>query len=669
MRRLVLFLALCCAVNAQVYSPLVLKKGQVNTTDLKTMIADVYANAGARTPREKAEAIWRFFLTDGRYVKPGFWYHIAGWVYEEPRGEVLDAMKLINSYGFGLCYHIAPLLEAAFDAGGFEDARVWFLTGHTVAEVFYDGSYHYFDSDMMGYTSVGTGPLQSRRVVSVAELETDPQILLNKLDAPDRVKPGETDDPWYPADVRAKAMGDMASLFSTRNDNWLYPYKRYSTGHQMEFTLRPGEKMVRNYQPEKGLFYLPYRWDGTKYEEFPREIAQYEIRTEDGPHSQKDARLWGTGFIEYKPRELSFVATNGGRAATVEMPSPYVIIDANFRATVKLSAEQSLRVETSTDGGMEWREAATVNGPFDGEWKGEPAVLAKSEHGRLTAVSGSYGYLVRFVLKGADAGAVSNVTFTTRIQCNPRSLPELTSGVNDLQFSSGGVSRRELPVVLSRFAKLAERNSGAEYVETAGQGMVRNRDGQAGEVIFAVDADPSHALSSVDVGGRFLDLRGGLAPDKLTAETRTVTPWPSATAGDGSASIEWSTQVDGPYQPVWRYDPKLAWRDGSPIQRLLRWPDIDQTISSIPPQTRRIYVRYRFQGLAVDDFRLAAVQKESGSSSRVRVTHQWAENGVAREAQKMFAASTAPQTYTVETAREAKVENRALVIECLAAQP
>jgi hypothetical protein len=64
---------------------------------------------------------------------------------------VLDPIKLLNNYGFGLCYHIAPLLEAVFKAGGFEDARVWFLTGHTVAEVFYKGTYRYFNSDMMGY--------------------------------------------------------------------------------------------------------------------------------------------------------------------------------------------------------------------------------------------------------------------------------------------------------------------------------------------------------------------------------------------------------------------------------------------------------------------------------------------------------------------------------------
>src|SRR5512136_1011369 len=157
MKRLVLSLLIAAASRAQVYSPRVTLKGQIDSFDLPTLVRGIYDHAHAVTPRAKAEAIWRFFLTDGRYVKPGFWYHIAGWAYEEPDGEVLDALKLLNSYGFGLCYHIAPLLQAVFKAGGFEDARVWFLTGHTVTEVYYDGTYHHFDSDMMGYTTIGSG--------------------------------------------------------------------------------------------------------------------------------------------------------------------------------------------------------------------------------------------------------------------------------------------------------------------------------------------------------------------------------------------------------------------------------------------------------------------------------------------------------------------------------
>jgi hypothetical protein len=170
LHQLVLCATLALSATAQVYSPKVLLKSQPDASDLAKLARGIYANAGAKTPREQAEAIWRFFLTDGRFVKPGFWYHIAGWAYEEPMGEVLDPLKLLNSYGFGLCYHIAPLLEAVWKAGGFKDARVWFLTGHTVAEVFYDGAYHYYDSDMMGYNTTGPGSVRESLVSSVHQI-------------------------------------------------------------------------------------------------------------------------------------------------------------------------------------------------------------------------------------------------------------------------------------------------------------------------------------------------------------------------------------------------------------------------------------------------------------------------------------------------------------------
>ena len=181
------FLLCALHVQAQIYSPIVLKKGQADSTNLQAMARDIFTQSAAVTPREKAEAIWRFFLTDGRFVKPGFWYHIAGWAYEEPKGEVLDPIKLLNSYGFGLCYQIAPLLADLWEAGGIGHPRVWFLTGHTVAEVFYDGAYHYFDSDMMGYNSLDTGPLKNRPVASVHQLEQDSSIILGKLTGPRQV--------------------------------------------------------------------------------------------------------------------------------------------------------------------------------------------------------------------------------------------------------------------------------------------------------------------------------------------------------------------------------------------------------------------------------------------------------------------------------------------------
>ena len=122
-------LALSFVAPAQVFGPFLRRRGDIDASSATALARSVCERAKARTDREKAEAIWRFFLTDGRFVEPGFWYHIAYWSYEEPGGELLDVSKLLNSYGFGLCYQIAPVLQAVWQAAGLH-ARVWFYRTH-----------------------------------------------------------------------------------------------------------------------------------------------------------------------------------------------------------------------------------------------------------------------------------------------------------------------------------------------------------------------------------------------------------------------------------------------------------------------------------------------------------------------------------------------------------
>ena len=57
---------------------------------------------------------------------------------------------------------------------------MWFLTGHTVTEVFYDGAYHHYDSDMLGYNPVGKGDPRRLPVASVRQIEKDGGIILGK---------------------------------------------------------------------------------------------------------------------------------------------------------------------------------------------------------------------------------------------------------------------------------------------------------------------------------------------------------------------------------------------------------------------------------------------------------------------------------------------------------
>ena len=635
--RFLLHLTLAAALHAQVYSPRVLRDNQPDASNLERLAQGIYAQSGARTPRARAEAIWRFFLTDGRFVKPGMFYHIAGWAYEEPTGEVLDPLKLLNSYGFGLCYHIAPLLEAVFEAGGFDDARCWFLTGHTVAEVFYDGAYHYFDSDMMGYNVAGAdGSFRGKPVVSVHDLERSGAIILDKLQSPNAVKSGVVDNPWYPADVRARAMPDLAGLFTSTSDNYLYPFTRYASGHSMDFVLRPGEKLIRFFAPEEpGLFYLPYKFDGKHWTEFPREFSEYHIRTADGPHSQKDSRTWATGRIEYTP---PYQLDQG--VTVIDMPSPYVIIDSRFTADLDLpGTDTELRMATSIDGGITWHSAGNQRGPYHGAWSSEPEILARSEHGRLTTVSGSYGYKLRLT---QSVHSVKSLHLVSRIQLNPRTLPAIESGENHFTYSSAApVERRVIPAPLAAAPvhdlKLCSEN---------GQVFLDPLPGKTGEAIYRLNADGKQ-LVGFDVGARFLDLSGGLAPDKLTAETRRMA---AATHRAGPASISWSTASAGPFQELWLFPKELQWLDKQPVTRLLRWPEVFKQIRTLPPNTKTVYVKLTSAGPAIDSIRLALYLKPAAAASpgKMVITQDWTENGIVRQHREQISNDETAHHFTIQ---------------------
>jgi hypothetical protein len=670
----VAFLAGAVTLHAQVYSPRVTKQGQPDVADLKAMTAEIYRQANAATEREKAEAIWRFYLTDGRFVKPGIFYHIAGWAHEEPEGQVLDPEKLLNSYGFGLCYQVAPLLEATYDAGGFRDSRVWFLTGHTVAEVFYDGAYHYFDSDMMGYNPIGSGPLKLRPVASVHQIEQDGNIILKKEIKPGQADPSAVDYPWYPADVRAHAIPDLAELFTTTSDNYVYPLKRYPQGHEMSFVLRPGERIIRYFQPEPpGVFYLPYQYDGSQWQEVPQEIKEYNIKTADGPHSQKDARTWATGKVEYRPPADVLGTWQAGANSTatlvLAMPCPFVVIDAAFDIDVALpTVHDALRAETSTDGGASWVESAPLAGPFSSPWKIRPARLTQSAHGERNAVSGTYGYLFRLTYQGGGkaSAAVRNLLITTVFQHNPRTLPALAAGKNELEYQAAREVRREVPVRLDQVDRFAHKVTNATYAEQSGQGFIVNEHGSSGELIFSL-ADPQGlAVSGFDVGGRFLDLRNGLAPDKFTAEVRKVEPWPTPAGTPVRASLSWSTKPDGPWQTLWTYDDHLKWLDGQAIDRTLRWPEVDKSVRSLPRGTRRVYVRYSIDGMAIDSLRMAVIREVGPSPSALRITHVWKDHGQDKEFTHEIPGGSVAHQYFVNISGDA-ISNEALIMECPAA--
>ncbi|MEA2063698.1 MAG: hypothetical protein U9P14_08380, partial [Gemmatimonadota bacterium] len=579
---------------------------------------------------------------------------------------------------------------ALFEAGGFEDARSWFLTGHTVCEVFLGGRYSMLDGDMLGYTTIGDGDPRTSPIAGVRELEADRSIITGKLLAPDKVDSSKVVYPWYPADVRAKAMGGYAGLFTSSGDNWLYPFSRYPSGHSMDYVLRPGEKLIRYYQPESPcLYYLPYKQVDGQWSEFPREIPQYSINTEDGPHSQKDERKWATGRLEYTPPlhrqnayypaqgegfnyNLSLPSAAGGAlgrpdktqpaTAVFEMDCPYVLIDGEFELYAELAeAHNQLTVETSTDRGGSWEFAGQVRGPHSGPWRCAPRVLTVSEHGTRNTLSGTYGYLIRVTLAGPGGSAeLRDLKLTSIFQLNPRSLPQLTTGDNELLYSPGKPEMRsQVPVELSRLGDCALEVDRLVYTGENSNGLVYPKRWKRGAAMFGLTAPEGGELSSISTGGRFLVLRG-IAPEKTTAETRETRLKDSP--GSATARIEWSTAPGGPWRGLWQYEPPGCWLDGNRENRLLAWPEVDRT-AALPPGTKTAYVRYSLDGMALDDIRLAVSSPAGEPGGALLITHRWRSRNAPRSFSVRLDDASGELSYMVNTG-PGEVTNLAVEFEC-----
>ncbi|MGH9664820.1 MAG: hypothetical protein ACRD9L_10390, partial [Bryobacteraceae bacterium] len=98
--------------------------------------------------------------------------------------------------------------------------------------------------------------------------------------------------------------------------------------------------------------------------------------------------------------------------------------------------------------------------------------------------------------------------------------------------------------------------------------------------------------------------------------------------------------------------------------RTLRWPEVDRQVETLPAGTRRVYIRYRLRGIALDKLRLAVSQVAKTPSSPLTIAHVWKENGVERRKTEQVRPSEDRLQYTIELPPGAAVTNEALILEC-----
>ena len=194
--------------------------------------------------QDKAEAIYNFLIRHSYHHMPPeepMADTLKSRPYNGENAKVMDATKLLNVYGFAICGSISWIEDYYFNAAGMW-ARIGGVDGHTVCETKYDGKWHHFDVDMMGFCR----RKEDGTVPSVDEINANKDLLLEKH--------SKQPEGYFKYD---SPQGEWACLQGGIHD---LMYGRKVSVHSMNLSLREGETLARYFKRQWGpkfQFYIP----------------------------------------------------------------------------------------------------------------------------------------------------------------------------------------------------------------------------------------------------------------------------------------------------------------------------------------------------------------------------------------------------------------------------
>lgn len=362
---------------------------------------------GARNAQERIYLIYEGLRQNRHHDYPLF----AGDEYHDP-------VRFLNIYGGGFCDDSGKVGSALFYGAGFnaenggEDPFVRALHGHMMCEVWHGGDFQWIDIDQDTFF----------------------------LDR-DCGKPvsGDTAAHDHEYAKREQAYGPMftdwnggphsnAALFGI--DDGRSP--RGVLGHEMNYTLRPGERYV-------------FRWDN---------IGKYPWKRDDIEH-----RYYGNSRIIFEPpleadaRRFAPAAMEGFERGTggleavadtavlaVETRTPYTLCGAAVRLAYRGLPEGgalTLACGPDEDGKPIWTS----------EGRGEGRVeIALDEALGVAGGPARRAYTVRLRARGAKGCVLTSLTLTTDIYAYPIALPRLRVGQNAVEYTDDTQSAHEITV-------------------------------------------------------------------------------------------------------------------------------------------------------------------------------------------------------------------------------
>ena len=610
---------------------------QPNCWRTESIVAD--ATKGAKSDREKALALYRFGMS---HI-----IHFNGPV-EQDGLYVTDPTKIVGVYGYALCGNNSSAMTALYDAAGLKSRVRWF-TYHEVPEVWFEGAWHYLDSDMFGYVFMDDG----KTIAGVDDLVRDADLFVRQKNPP---------DPYFPFDGKA----DMASVF--RNAYNRKNYHAHADTHRMRLGLRTGESVRMFYRPQ-GRFYLreglPHDL-GTVWKDYWPLGA---VREGSLAWTDESPAAYGNALFEYKPdlkaasfRDQNSAATNiiscaddkspalcaeSGSVASlvIDVDTPWVIAGlqndlSNFEDNTdgarvsgqfwRLSEDDRNVISVSVDGGNTWKEV----------WRNPLLGAVPFQVDFTTLVEGFSSYKLRLewsdIAKTGRTG-IDKLAIRTWAQLSPMALPRIVSGENEFRTSVSGerVQFRNSAWHRKEAMPGEVRENLAESAEAP---YLRPRDtGQAGILRFAAPPSPSAKELLVSVLAHAL---------------------PGTDPREARVALSISEDAGNSWRVLERFTPNAEQEEDR------MWFNYSLPRSSGVSAETLLKVEVKHAGLERVASSVVSAE-DAAAADTLRVTHVWMEGEETKTASRTLTLKDGAGSYELSAGKGA-IRNRELLIEAVA---
>jgi len=397
--------------DTPVVNPWLQRAGTMDTRTLKSIVDSIVTPG--MSDKEKARRIWEFEINNR--------FHAT-----TQDDEVADVVKRVNVYGYTLCYDESKDISDLWRAAGLK-VRKGYPTGHSLAEVYYDGGWHELDSD----ESIISLLRDNETIASESQIVADHDLM----------KRTHTYGVLAP-DNRLTDEGGAALIY------WEGPRSGEQpslTKHTMDFTLRPQESITWAWNPAGRFHAAPYPSDpGSKdpnqWNKRWRVIAHVmDGNTTYAPDLSKPSTLQylqTTGVEQRLPGKFGNGLYLTGDTGSIDVPVKTAYPVVGGRLIVNL-ARQNVNADTvaisiSFDDGKTWNHVQTSFGSdFDRMYVDLNPFFPQTGPAR-------YQYILRFTLNSPSEKpevALNGFVLRSTLEMALLAMPGVVLGQNQFTFA------------------------------------------------------------------------------------------------------------------------------------------------------------------------------------------------------------------------------------------